>query len=90
MKISVINLVAKQSSIFNARKSMYSQILCYVSERFFNIPNPTKLGKTELQEPDPRKATEILMLSMESRRDSSGTSSQDSIRCSSASKSKIY
>ena len=28
--------------------------------------NPTKLGRTELQESDPRKATEIMMLSMES------------------------
>ena len=35
---------------------MYSQILCYVSERFFNIPNTTKLGRTELQEPEPRKS----------------------------------
>ena len=33
---------------------MYSQILCYVSEGFFNIPNPTKLGRTELQESEPR------------------------------------
>ena len=50
-------------SIFKAQKSMYSQILCCVSERFFNIPNPTKLGRTELQEPEPREATEIMMLS---------------------------
>ena len=41
--------------------------------RFFNIPKPTKLGRTELQESDPRKATEIMMLSMESRLNSSGT-----------------
>ena len=54
-------------------KSMYSRILCCVSERFFNIPIPTKLGRTELQEPEPRKATEIMMLSMESRLNSSGT-----------------
>ena len=27
---------------------MYSQILCCVSERFFNIPNPTKLGKNRV------------------------------------------
>ena len=52
---------------------MYSQILCYVSERFFNIPNPTKLGRTELQEPEPREATETMMLSTESRQNSSGT-----------------
>ena len=73
-----------------AQKSMSSRILCCASERFFNIPNPTKLGKTELQEPDLRKATEIMMLSMESRLNSSGTSSQDSQRCSSVIKSMIY
>ena len=70
--------MVKQSSISNAHKSMSSRILCCASERFFNIPNPTKLGRTELQESDPRKATEIMMLSMESRLNSSGTSSQDS------------
>ena len=32
---------------------MYSQILCCASEGFFNIPNPTKLGRTELQESEP-------------------------------------
>ena len=37
---------------------MYSRILCCASERFFNIPNPTKLGRTKLQESDPRKATD--------------------------------
>ena len=36
------------------------------------------------------KATETLTESMESRRNSSGTSSQDWLRCSSATKSKIY
>ena len=51
--------------------------LTFASERFFNIPNPTKLGRTGLQESDPRKAT-------------SGTSSQDSQRCSSVIKSVIY
>ena len=59
---------------------MYSRILCCASERFFNIPNPTKLGRTGLQESDPRKATEIMILSTESRLNSSGTFSQDSQR----------
>ena len=36
------------------------------------------------------KATETLTVSMESRLNSSGTSSQDSQRCSSAEKSMIY
>ena len=44
----------------------------------------------ELQESDPRKATEMMMLSMESRLNSSGISSQDSQRCSSVIKSMIY
>ena len=60
---------------------MYSQILCYVSAKFYNILNATKLGRTELQEYEPREATEIMMLSTESRRNSSGTFSQGSQRC---------
>ena len=68
-------------------KSMSSQILCCVSERFFNIP---KLGRTELQEPEPREATDIMLLSMEGRLNSSGTFSQDSQRCSSVTKSAIF
>ena len=80
---AVINLQSK-------KKSTSSQILCCASERFFNILNPTKLGRTELQESDPRKATETMMLSVESRLNSSGTSSQDSQRCSSVIKSMIY
>ena len=86
-----LSLIGDETVInFKAQKSMYSQILCYVSAKFFNIPNPTKLGRTELQESDPRKATETLMLSMESRLNSSGTSSQDSLRCSSVVKSMMY
>ena len=50
----------------------------------------TKLGRPELEESNPGKATEIMMLSMESRLNSSGTSSQDSQRCSLAVKSQIY
>ena len=46
-----------------AQKSMSSQILCYVSAKFFNILN--------------------VMLSTESRLNSSGIFSQDSQRCSS-------
>ena len=54
---------------------MSSRILCCASEGFFNILIPTRLGRTELQESNPGKATEIMMLSMESRLNSSGTSS---------------
>ena len=50
------------------------------------------LGKVlqQLQEYEPRKATEIMMLSVESRQNSGGTFSQDSQRCSSMIKSAIF
>ena len=78
----IINLQSTKVFVFS--------ILCCASEGFFNIPNPTKLGRTGLQESDPRKATEIMMLSMESRLNSSETFSKDSQRCSSVVKSMIY
>ena len=53
-------------------------------------PESNEAGRTGLQESDPRKATEIMMLSTESRLNSSGSSSQDSQRCSSVIKSMIY
>ena len=78
------------SSIFEAQKFLCSQILCYVSAKFFNILNATKLGRTELREYEPREATEIMLLSTESRRNSSGIFSQDSQRCSSVTRSAIF
>ena len=78
----VINLQRTKVHVFSD--------LCCASERSFNIPNPTKFGRTGLQESDPRKATEIMMLSTESRLNSSGIFSQDSQRCSSVIKSVIY
>ena len=62
----------------------------FVSAKFFNILNATKLGRTELQEYEPREATEILRMSVESRRNSSGISSQGSHRCSSVTKSANF
>ena len=44
----------KSSTVFKAQRSTYFQILCYVSAKFFNILNATKLGRTELQEYEPR------------------------------------
>ena len=41
------------------------------------------------REYEPSKATEIMILSVESRRNSSGIFSQDSHRCSSVTKSQI-
>ena len=67
-----------------------SQILCCVLEGFINIRNPTQLGRKGLDGSSPTKATETMTESMESRLNSSGTSSQDSQRCSSAVKSQIY
>ena len=77
----------KQLSIFSAQKSTSSRILCFASGGSFNIQNPTKLGRKGFKESCPRKATEILTESMESRLNSSGTSSQDSLRFSSADRS---
>ena len=48
------------------------------------------LEEQGLQESDPRKATEIMMLSMESRLNLSWIFSQDSQRCSSVIKSVIF
>ena len=78
----VINLQSTKVSVSS------DSVLCL--GKFFNIPNPTKLGRTELQEAEPREAAEIMMLSTESRLKSSGTFSQDSQRCSSAIKSVIF
>ena len=69
----------KQSSIFKAQKSMSSRILCCASEGSFNIRIPTNLGRTELQGSNPEEAAEIMMVSMESRLNSSGTSSLKSV-----------
>ena len=78
----IINLQSTKVYVF--------QILCYVSAKFFNILNATKLGRIELQEYEPREATEIMRMSVESRRNSSGIFSQDSHRCSSVAKSAIF
>ena len=80
----------KQLSIFNAQKSTSSQILCCALDRSIYIRNSIKLGRKGLKGSQPTKATEIMTVSMESRLNSSATSSQDSPRCSSAVKSQIY
>ena len=74
------------SLVFKAPRSTYFRILYYVSAKFFNILNATKLGRTELQEYEPRGTTAILRTSKESRRNSSGIFSQGSQRCSSLTK----
>ena len=44
------------SLVFKAPRFTCSQILCYVSAKFFNILNATKPGKAELQEYEPRRS----------------------------------
>ena len=67
----------------------FGESLCCACERSINIQNPTKLGRKRLNASSMRKATETLTQSMESRLNSSGTFSKDSLRCSSAVKSHI-
>ena len=76
--------------IINLQRSTYLQILCYVSVKLFNILNATKLGRIELQEYEPREATEIMKLSVESLRNPSGIFSKDSHRRSSVTRSAIF
>ena len=71
-------LVMKESSIFNAQKSTSVQILYCVLGGSIKILNPTKLGRKGLNGSHLLNATETLTESMESRLNSSGTSSQDS------------
>ena len=52
-------LMTQWSSIFKAQKSMYSQNLCYVSAKFFNILNATKLGRIELRSTSREKLQRI-------------------------------
>ena len=66
-----------------ARKSTSFRILCCVLGRSVRILNLTNLGRTGKNGSQLLKGTETLMESVESRLNSSGTSSQDSIRCSS-------
>ena len=74
----------------NARRSTSFQILYCVLGRSNKILNLTKHGRKDYDGLQHLKATETMMESVESRVNSSGTSSQDSIRCSSMEKSQIY
>ena len=80
---TVINLQRTKVYVFS------DSVLCL--GRILQHPDSIEAWeKQKLQGSRPRKATEIMMVSMESRLNSSGTSSQDSQRCSSAVKSMIY
>ena len=64
-----LSLIGDETVINLQSKKVYvsSRILYCASGGSFNILIPTKLGRTELQGSRPRKATEIMMVSMESR-----------------------
>ena len=79
---TVINLQSTKVYVFS------DSVLCL--GKVLQHPEFNEAWKKELQESNPGKATDIMMLSMESRLNSSGTSSQDSQRCSSVIKSVIY
>ena len=87
-----LSLIGDETVINLQRTKVYVLLrFCVVPWKgSINIRNPTKLGREGLKGSRPTKATEIMTVSMESRLNSSGTSSQDSIRCSSALKSMIY
>ena len=74
---TVINLQSTKFYVFS------DSVLCL--GRIFQHPDSNEAWKHR-----PRKATEIMTESMESRLNWSGTSSQDSQRCSSVVKSMIY
>ena len=97
-KLSIRGILWTQLSLINdpvviglqsAKVYVFFRFCAMSRQSFFNILNATKLGKTELQEQEPRGTTAILRTSKESQRNSSGIFSQDSLRCSSVTKSII-
>ena len=87
MEISVINW-SRNHHQSSTRESL--RLFGFCVEGSLNILSPTKLGKTGSDGSHLLKATEIVTVSVERRLNSSGTSSQDSVRCSSMVKSQIY
>ena len=80
---TVINLQSTKVYVFS------DSVLCL--GRILQHPDSQRsLEEQNCRDPIPRKATEILMVSMESRLNSSRTFSQDSQRCSAVVKSMIY
>ena len=78
----IINLQSTKVYVFS------DSVLCL--GKVLQHPECNEAWKTELQEYEPKEATEIMMLSVESRRNSSGIFSQDSHRCSSVTRSAIF
>ena len=79
---TVINLQRTKVYVFS------DSVLCL--GRILQHPDSNEAWKNRIAGSDPEEAAEIMMVSMESRLNSSGTSSQDSQRSSSAVKSMIY
>ena len=79
---TVINFQSTKVYVFS------DSVLCL--GRILQHPDSNEAWKNRIAGVNPTKATEIMMVSMESRLISSGTSSQDSQRCSSVVKSMIY
>ena len=67
----IINLQSTKVYVFSDSVLCLGKVLQHPE---CNILNAMKLGRTELQEYEPREATEIMTLSTESRPNSSGTS----------------
>ena len=80
----------KDLSIFSAQRSTSFQILYCVLVRYTRTPNRTMHGKKDWDGSKHLRNTETLTESTASQWNSSGIFSQDSIRCSSAKKSKVY
>ena len=76
--------------MFNAQRSKSLQILYCVSVRSSRTPNRTTHGKKDWDGSNHLRFTETLTESTVSQWNSSGIFSQDSIRCSSVKKSKVY
>ena len=78
----IINLQSTKVYVFS------DSVLCL--GKVLQHPDSNEAWKNRVAGAEPREATEIMTVSMESRPNSSETSSQDSQRCSSAVKSMIY
>ena len=79
---TVINLQRTKVYVFSG------SVLCL--GKIHQHPESNEAWKKGMKRSQLIKATETMTVSMESRLNSSGTSSQDSLRCSSAVKSQIY
>ena len=85
-----LSLVMNKSSVFSAQESTYFQILYCVLERYTRTPNQTLHGNKDRSGSKVHRNTEPWTELVVSQWNSSGISSQDSIRCSSVKKFKSY